>query len=249
MGNGQTERCHPPRPAHGRRPTAAPPPNTPTAPPFRTPPPPSGELCPRYRAGPTGNPGPCAGDGGVQCMGRPRPAACGHRRSLRTVLGALAALPPLKMGFFGGAGLEQVPQGCTRTADRRRRSGGCSPRVCFPDAPVVVATKPQKGDTETGKQRQHGRVREALEGKGPQKRVGRRLEEVAKAVGGGYCRLQMPLRLALGVRGTVAGHRLGALEGGGVPPPLPMHPCRRAFTSALCLGTRPACIWTPDPPV
>ena len=36
----------------------------------------------------------------------------------------------------------------------------------------------------------------------------------------------MPLKLALGVRGTVAGHRLGALEGGGgVPPPLPMHPC------------------------
>ena len=40
--------------------------------------------------------------------------------------------------------------------------------------------------------------REALEGKGPprrfQRRLGRRLEEVAKAVGGGYCRLQMPLR-------------------------------------------------------
>ena len=32
-----------------------------------------------------------------------------------------------------------------------------------------------------------------------------------KAVGGGYCRLQLPLKLALGVRGTVAGHRLGAL--------------------------------------
>ena len=58
----------------------------------------------------------------------------------------------------------------------------------------------------------------------PQKRLGRRLEEVAKAVGGGYCRLQMPLRLALAVRETVAGHRLGALPGGGggVPPPLPM---------------------------
>ena len=42
---------------------------------------------------------------------------------------------------------------------------------------------------------------------------------------GGYCWLQMPLRLALGVRGTVAGHRLGAMEvGGGAPPPLPMHP-------------------------
>ena len=51
------------------------------------------------------------------------------------------------------------------------------------------------------------------------RRLGRRLEAVAKAVGGGYCRLQMPLKPALGVRGTVAGHRLGALEGvGGVPP-------------------------------
>ena len=39
-----------------------------------------------------------------------------------------------------------------------------------------------------------------------------------KRLGGGYCRLQMPLRLALAVRGTVAGHRLGALEGGTSPP-------------------------------
>ena len=56
----------------------------------------------------------------------------------------------------------------------------------------------------------------------PQRRLGRRLEAVAKAVGGVYCRLQTPLKLALGVRGTVAGHRLGALEGGGGgagPPP------------------------------
>ena len=30
-------------------------------------------------------------------------------------------------------------------------------------------------------------------------------------LGGGYCRLQMSLKLALAVRGTVAGHRLGAL--------------------------------------
>ena len=61
--------------------------------------------------------------------------------------------------------------------------------------------------------------RGAFEGKGPQRRpqqrLGRRLGAVAEAVGGGYCRLQMPLSLALGVRGTVAGHRLGALEGGG----------------------------------
>ena len=66
--------------------------------------------------------------------------------------------------------------------------------------------------------------RDALEGKGyqrrPQEQLGRRLEEVAKAVGGGYCRLQMPLKLALGVGGTVARHRLGALEeGGGGPRP------------------------------
>ena len=64
-----------------------------------------------------------------------------------------------------------------------------------------------------------GRGRDASEGKGPQRRpqrsLDRRLEEVAKAVGGGYCRLKMPLKLAVGVRGTVARHRLGALEGGG----------------------------------
>ena len=61
--------------------------------------------------------------------------------------------------------------------------------------------------------------RDASEAKGPQRRpqrrVDRRLEEVAEAVGGGYCRLQMPLKLALAVKGTVAGHRLGALGGGG----------------------------------
>ena len=58
-------------------------------------------------------------------------------------------------------------------------------------------------------------ARDAVEGQGPQRRLGRRLEEVAEAVGGGYCRLPMPLKLALGVRETVAGCRLGALEGGG----------------------------------
>ena len=65
--------------------------------------------------------------------------------------------------------------------------------------------------------------RDALEGKGPQrgsqKRLDRRLEVTAQAVGGGYCRLQMPLRLALGVRETAVGHRLGAPAGGGYLPP------------------------------
>ena len=69
---------------------------------------------------------------------------------------------------------------------------------------------------------------------GPQQRLGRRLEEVAEAVGGGYCRLQMPLGLALAAWGTVAGHRLGALEGG-VPPPLPMHPWRRGASILVAM--------------
>ena len=64
-----------------------------------------------------------------------------------------------------------------------------------------------------------GPSRDALEGQGPhgrpQKRLDRWLKEVAEAVGGGYCWLQMPLTLALAVRGIVAGHRLGALEEGG----------------------------------
>ena len=65
-------------------------------------------------------------------------------------------------------------------------------------------------------------TRDASEGEGPQRRSqqqrDKRLEDVVEAVGGGYCRLQMPLKPALAVRGTVAGHRLGALEGGDLPP-------------------------------
>ena len=61
--------------------------------------------------------------------------------------------------------------------------------------------------------------RTAAEAKGPQRRpqrrLRRRLEGVAKAVGGGYCRLQVPLKVVVGVRGTVAGRRLGGLEGEG----------------------------------
>ena len=48
-------------------------------------------------------------------------------------------------------------------------------------------------------------VRPQCKGKAPQRRpqtvLDRRLEEVAEAVGGGYCRLQLPLRLALGSQG------------------------------------------------
>ena len=54
-------------------------------------------------------------------------------------------------------------------------------------------------------------------------------EAVRQAVGGGYCWLHMPLKLAFAVRETVAGH--SDLQGGGggggsppPPPPLPMYP-------------------------
>ena len=82
----------------------------------------------------------------------------------------------------------------------------------------------------------------------PRRRPDRRLEEVAKAVGGGYRRLQTPLKLALSVRGTVAGHRLGARErgGGGTPPPPPAFQCIFArphkCVPAPCLGPPRRCI-------
>ena len=80
--------------------------------------------------------------------------------------------------------------------------GACGPTPCTSAPPGVggmVGVPPHP-------------LRDALEGGLP---LNRRFEEVAKAVGGSYCRLQMPLRLALAARETVAGHRLGALETGG----------------------------------
>ena len=88
----------------------------------------------------------------------------------------------------------------------------------------------------------HPEARDALEGKGPQRRLGRRLEEVAKAVGGGYCWLQMPWRPALGVGETVAGPRLGALEGGGgtFPPSNASLPEAVALSAGVYSG--PGCL-------
>ena len=67
-------------------------------------------------------------------------------------------------------------------------------------------------------------------GKGPQRRpqqrFDRRLEEVAKTVGGGYCQLQMPLRLHLASGEQWLGVGWAPWRGGGGgAPPLAMHPC------------------------
>ena len=71
-----------------------------------------------------------------------------------------------------------------------------------------------QGEAQQTRRRGWGEPPPPLEGKKlqrrPQKRLDRRLQEVAKAVGGGYCRLQLPLKLA--VRGTVARHRLGVFS-------------------------------------
>ena len=95
-----------------------------------------------------------------------------------------------------------------------------TPALCSASACEVAANRRRHAPT----------TRDALKGQRPRRRfrtrLGRRLEEVATAVGGGYWRLHMPLKLALAVRETVAGRRLGALEGRrGVPAPLPMLPC------------------------
>ena len=83
----------------------------------------------------------------------------------------------------------------------------------------LTPTLPPFGPPQEVQNVEDPKGRDAFEGEGPQrrpqKRLDRRLEEVAKAVGGGYCRIQMPLKLAFAVREIVAGYRLGALKGGG----------------------------------
>ena len=77
------------------------------------------------------------------------------------------------------------------------------------------------------------KARDALEGKGPQRppqrRLDRRLEEVAKAVGGRLLSVTNASDVGVCRQKTVAGHTLGALEGGGgylPPPPLQCIPAQ-----------------------
>ena len=107
---------------------------------------------------------------------------------------------------------------CTHSA--RGRGTGCASDCAlqlFIRAPSLLP--PLHGSPQHSLSLSHSAaLRDALGGKGPQRRSqerrGRRLE---KAVGG-YCQLQIPLKLALAVKEAPAGHILGALEGGYLPP-------------------------------
>ena len=78
---------------------------------------------------------------------------------------------------------------------------------------------------------------------------------VAEAVRGCYCWLQMPFSLVLGVRETVAGHTLGALEA--YLPPFQCIPGEWGYASAsapppppaaaLCCDTHARCHGTTKP--
>ena len=140
--------------------------------------------------------------------------------------GHAAAVPaPTVSRMPRGPRVTQVANGVVRVGSKvRTREGGDGVVMrLFQGGTVEVhplCPGPARGCAHVG----DGVVRDALEGKGSQSRgrgrgrLGRRLKEVAKAVGGGYRRLQMPLRLAPGVRGTVAGHRPPS-RAPGTPPP------------------------------
>ena len=121
---------------------------------------------------------------------------------------------------------QSPPLPFSQTPGAKLTMGGVN-RDILPARKVVELVKPSALGLSSAGRGGLGRVQYrqgALEGRGPQgppqEPLGRQLEEVAKATGGGYCQLQMPLRLALGVRGTVAGHRL-----------------RAPGTPYLCMGT------------
>ena len=83
---------------------------------------------------------------------------------------------------------------------------------------------------------------DALEGKGPQrrprKRLGKWLEEVAKAVGGGWCRLQLQCKPALAVRETVGGQPDIGSPRGGAGVPLPFNASLTGPIRRLCPPSR-----------
>ena len=106
--------------------------------------------------------------------------------------------PARRLREAGGAGL--LPRG--------RRPGAPGSILRLRNVPCLAAAVLAAGPHQKGRHLRSGWA-------GGWRRLPKRLGAVTV----GY---KMPLRLALGVRETVAGHRLGALEG---RPALPMHLC------------------------
>ena len=138
------------------------------------------------------------------------------------------------MGSSGPRASPPTPGQSDRSRQQRRASGrlcvarGLSTPSPLPQVHPVHPEAPLASSLNLESHPPRGALERKVPQRGPQRRLDRRLEAVAKAVGGGYCRLQMPLKPALAVRGTVAGHKLGALEeGGGTSRPSndPWAPC------------------------
>ena len=112
--------------------------------------------------------------------------------------------------------------------------------------------KPEEAQQESPQPTTHTHTpRMHWKGKGPQmrfqKRSDRRLEEVAKAVGGRYCRLQMPLSLAVAIGGGGEWLHIGWAPGreGGVTPSFQ---CIAVPTSPPTLHQPPHCPQNPSIP-
>ena len=135
----------------------------------------------------------------------------------------------LALGLVGGGGGTPHPAKPRHTNDWAPRTRKRHQQEHRPQRPSERSDPTQHAEGRTGDRPGHRKEtttrrnvtpggRDAVEEKGsqrrPQRRLDGRLEEVAKAVGGGYCRLQTPLRLALGVRETM----VGALERVYLPP-------------------------------
>ena len=118
---------------------------------------------------------------------------------------------------------------------------------------ATLASRVKRGRSEARMRNTSGTAihsnppRDASEPKGPQRRPQRRLdgrlEEVAKAVGGRFCRLPMLRKPALGVRDRVSGHGRG---GGGATPTPP----NAMDGPHQCHAPRPkeACMYSPSSP-
>ena len=140
----------------------------------------------------------------------PKCSALPRLRRVRRPLPAEHRRPPVRRAAAGGAGsvVHCAWASAERSAQRlRRRIATAAP---LPPSGAQWRAGPGGGCQGCSR-------REGTSEAGP--------EAVRQAVGGGfqnktkrsdgYCRLQMPWKSALAVRETVAGHRLGALEGGG----------------------------------